>query len=229
MGMVAAMDEQVGRIRAAIHDNDMDANTLILFASDNGGPEPGRITSNGDLRAGKGTLYEGGVRVCASATWPGVIPAGSTVTAPAHIVDWYATALAVGGASTTQAKPVDGVDLLPMLKGGATPNREELILNIAPRTGAIRSGDWKLVINGGRTIAEDAADPSAELDKPTKLELFNLAQDHQEQHDVAAAHPDIVTRLRARYEELLKIAPAPFGDARPAGFENPKVWGEFPK
>ncbi len=83
-GMVAAMDEAVGKIAAAIDAAGMRDNTLIVFCSDNGGPSPGRVTNNGPLRAGKGTLYEGGVRVCAFATWPGHIKPGIDRRAAAH-------------------------------------------------------------------------------------------------------------------------------------------------
>ena len=65
-------------------------NTIILFSSDNGGPSPGKVTMNTPLRAGKGTTYEGGIRVCAFANWPGRIPVAS-VKEPIHVVDWYPT------------------------------------------------------------------------------------------------------------------------------------------
>src|SRR5688500_7324617 len=78
-GMVAALDEAVGQIRAAIDGQKIAENTLILFSSDNGGPNPGRLTDNGPYRAGKGTVYEGGVRTCAFATWPGQIKPNTTV------------------------------------------------------------------------------------------------------------------------------------------------------
>src|SRR5262249_13928911 len=90
-GVVAAMDEAIGRLVAAVDGKGMRPNTLFLFSSDNGGPAPGRVTSNGPLRAGKATLYEGGVRVPAFATWEGHITPGRIVNAPLHAVDWYPT------------------------------------------------------------------------------------------------------------------------------------------
>ena len=228
MGMVAALDEQVGRITDALKAQGMDANTLVLFASDNGGPSPGTITSNGDLRAGKGTLYEGGVRVCASATWPGVIPPGTTMAQPAHIVDWYATLLTLGGATLDQPKPLDGRDLMPAFKGDAKPVHDEVLINVAPNSGAIREGNWKLVINGYRQIAEEAENPEATTTRPTTYELFDMASDRQEKRNVAAEHADVVARLRARYESLSKTAAPAFGEAKDPNFKSPKVWGEFP-
>lgn len=229
LGMITAMDEQIGRIRAALRANGMEANTLILFSSDNGGPDPATLTSNGPLRAGKGTLYEGGIRVSALATWPGVIPPRSSVTTPMHIVDWYATSLAIGNASAEQPKAIDGQNVLPVLKGDANAlKREELILNVAPRTGAIRRGDWKLVISGNRRVSEgDNEQPTTDEARPGKVELFNLAVDIGEQHDVSAEHPDRVRSMRERYETLLKDAPQPFDDAPVEGFKSPPVWGEF--
>ncbi|MDB5325296.1 MAG: atsA 12 [Phycisphaerales bacterium] len=227
-GMVAAVDEQIGRIVGAIHDGGMDRNTLILFSSDNGGPEPGRITSNGDFRGSKGFVYEGGVHTCACATWPGVIQPGSVVNQPAHIVDWYATIVKLAGGSLDQKKPIDGRDLMPALKGGTDPVHDEIIINIAPHTGAIRRGDWKLVINGAHPNVEDGADPARdEKYKNIEIELFNLATDHQEKNNVAADHADIVKQLKARYDELLKIEAPPFGEQKPDGFNSPKIWGDF--
>ena len=101
-GMVAAMDEGVGQIIAALREKQLLDNTLIIFSSDNGGPAPGRITSNRPLRAGKGTIYEGGIRVCAFVSWPGHIPAGQTNDEPLHIVDWYPTLLNLAGGSLEQ-------------------------------------------------------------------------------------------------------------------------------
>src|SRR5206468_1018815 len=92
-GMVAAMDEAVGQVVAAVEKAGVRGNTLFVFSSDNGGPAPGRVTSNGKFRAGKGTLYEGGVRVAAFATWDGKIKPGSVVREPLHVVDWYPTLL----------------------------------------------------------------------------------------------------------------------------------------
>jgi arylsulfatase A-like enzyme len=98
-GMVAAMDEAVGQVVAAIEKKGMRSHTLFLFSSDNGGPSPGRVTSNGLLRGQKGQLYEGGVRVPAFATWDGHIKPGSVVNAPLHMVDWYPTLTKLAGAS----------------------------------------------------------------------------------------------------------------------------------
>ena len=111
-GMVAAMDEAVGQVVAALEEKGLRDNTLIIFSSDNGGPQPGRVTSNGPFRAGKGTIYEGGVRVWAFANWPGRIAAGQRIGEPLHMVDWYPTLLASavppGGRAADPGLPAKG-------------------------------------------------------------------------------------------------------------------------
>jgi arylsulfatase A-like enzyme len=124
------------------------------YPSDNGGPQPGKVTSNGPLRGSKGTLYEGGIRVCAFATWAGHIPAGSTIHEPIHMVDWYPTLLKLAGASLSQERPLDGLDIWPTLTQGKPSPHSEILLNAEPNRGAIRVGDWKLVINGKRRGAD---------------------------------------------------------------------------
>src|SRR4051794_11089559 len=147
-GMVAAMDEAVGQVVAAIDRKRMRANTLFFFSSDNGGPAPGRVTSNGPLRAGKATLYEGGVRVPAFATWEGQIKPGTVVDAPLHMVDLYPTLLTLAGVSLAQTLPLDGRDAWPAIVEGAKSPHDEILLNATPTSGALRVGDWKLVLNG---------------------------------------------------------------------------------
>ncbi len=153
-GMVAAMDEAIGQILAALDARGFRTNTLIFFSSDNGGPNPGRVTSNGPLRAGKGTVYEGGTRVCACVAWPGHIKPGTVIAQPFHMVDWYPTLLKLAGASLDQKLPLDGRDILPVLTQGKASPHDEILLNTTPRGGAIRIGDWKLVVNGAADTHE---------------------------------------------------------------------------
>ena len=90
------MDENVGKIVTAVDEAGIRDNTLFIFSSDNGGPSPGRVTDNGTLRAGKGTVYEGGTRVAAFMTWRGQIKPGTHITEPMHIIDLYPTLLNLG-------------------------------------------------------------------------------------------------------------------------------------
>jgi arylsulfatase A-like enzyme len=233
-GMVAAMDEAIGQILAALDARGFHTNTLIFFSSDNGGPNPGRVTSNGPLRAGKGTVYEGGTRVCACVAWPGRIKAGSVVKEPLHVVDWYPTLLKLAGASLDQKLPLDGCDLLPVLTQGKPSPHDEILLNAAPRGGAIRVGDWKLVINGvtgtgeqdDETPAPAKRKKAARKDPPPGLELFNLAQDLSEKQNLAADKPEKVKELRARYDAFAKQAAKPGNQPKAPDYTAPKVWGE---
>ena len=233
-GMVAAMDEAIGAILAALETRGLRTNTLIFFSSDNGGPNPGRVTSNGPLRAGKGTVYEGGTRVCACVAWQGRIKPGSSIAQPLHMVDWYPTLLRLAGASLEQKLPLDGRDMLPVLTQGKPSPHEEILLNTSPRAGALRVGDWKLVINGSTgTAEEDDESPApagrkkaARKNRAWKVELFNLAQDLSEKHDLSAENPDKVSDLVARYNAFAKQAAKPGNAPKPAGYTAPKVWGE---
>ena len=224
-GMVAAMDEAVGKIVGAIDEKDMHPNTLFIFSSDNGGPQPGKITSNGSLRAGKGTLYEGGVRVPAFATWSGQIKPGTVIDQPLHIADWYPTLLKLAGASSKQKLPLDGRDIWDTITRGAPSPHDAILLNATPAKGAIRVGDWKLILNGATPDAdEDAA--GAVIKGRDAVELFNLAQDPNEKTNLAEEHPDRVRALRARYTALAKDAVPPKSRSRQKDFKSPAVWGE---
>jgi arylsulfatase A-like enzyme len=217
-GMLAAMDEAVGQIARAIDDSGRRNRTLFAFSSDNGGPEPGRMTDNRPFRGGKGTLYEGGVRVSAFMTWPGRIAPGLVVDAPMHIVDWYPTMLARAGASLRQRRPLDGRDVWPTITGGRPSPHDAILLNAAPRTGAIRLGDWKLVLNGSVAVNHGELPPGVPRGvepvtgpppPPERLELFNLRDDPSETNDLAATHGSKVRELRARYDRLARQAAPP--------------------
>jgi arylsulfatase A-like enzyme len=215
-GMTAAMDEAIGNIVAAIDETGRRKNTLIIFSSDNGGYKPGTVTSNGPLRGGKGTLYEGGVQTCAFATWENHIKAGSAVKAMTHMVDWYPTLLTLTGASLKQKSPLDGKNIWPCLTAGAPSPHDELLLNSTPDHGAIRVGDWKLVLHGNQ--AESKPDGKSKKQKrkatsETKVELYNLADDLSETNNLAEKNTKKLQELRSRYEALATQAVAPKGKA----------------
>ena len=233
-GMVAAEDEAVGQIIAALEAKGLRQNTLIVWSSDNGGPSPGRVTSNGSLRAGKGTLYEGGVRVCAFATWDGHIKPGSTVDAPLHMVDWYPTLARLAGASLEQKLPLDGRDAWSAITEGTPSPHETILLNTTPTSGAIRMGDWKLVLNGSTNDSEDSENPAPAAAKKSKkkksaedsVELFNLVQDPYEKTNLATTQSAKVAELRARYAIFAAEAITPKVQPRDPAFQIPKIWGE---
>jgi arylsulfatase A-like enzyme len=189
-GMLSAMDEAVGQVLATLDEMKMRENTLIIFSSDNGGPDPGKVTSNGPLRAGKGTIYEGGIRVCACVNWPGRIPAGKSIGEPLHAVDWYPTLTKLTGANVEQKLPLDGRDIWPVLTEGAKSPHEALVLCGMKRgQAAIRMGDWKLLVGAGDGD-----------------QLYNLAEDLGEKRNLAGEKPEKLRELRAKYDEMMKTA-----------------------
>ncbi len=201
-GMLAAVDEGIGQIVKSLDDAGLRKNTLIIFASDNGGIVNGKLSTNGALRAGKGTIYEGGVRVCAFANWPGQIPAGVTIKEPMHVIDWYPTLVKLAGGSLEQKLPLDGRDVWPMLTQNAKSPHDAILSVQSPTRAAVRMGDWKLLYNA----------------QSEKLELYNLATDIGEAHNLAAQEPERLAMLRTKLAELLKDA-APPGQLAAGGKE----------
>jgi arylsulfatase A-like enzyme len=204
--MVTCLDDEIGRVVAALDKKKMRGNTLILFHSDNGGTRNAMFAGvmadmskiripcdNGPYREGKGTLYEGATRVCALANWPGHIKPGA-VDGLIHAVDVYPTLAALAGASTAKCKPLDGVNVWDTIAQGSSSPRTEIVYNIEPFRGAVRQGDWKLV---WRTLL------------PSSVELFNLAQDPSEKNNLAAQHPEKVATLQQRIEALAKESAKP--------------------
>ena len=237
-GMVAAEDEAIGQILDALAKKGLRENTLIFFCSDNGGPAPGVVTSNGPLRAGKGTVYEGGVRVPAVAVWPGKIKAGSVVNAALHMVDWYPTLLKLAGAPLAQPLPLDGRDAWPAITQGAPSPHEDILHNITRTGGAVRAGDWKIIVNGQDADSEGPEEAAVAPKKAAKkkaaknggdgsrVELFNLAADPYEKTNLAEKNPEKLKELQARLDGYAKAAVPAKGGPRPADFKVPKVWGE---
>ena len=231
-GMLAALDEAVGQVVAAIDRKGLRKDTLFLFSSDNGGPQPGIVTSNGPLRGAKATLYEGGVRVPAFATWIDHIKAGSTVNAPLHAVDWYPTLLTLAGARVEQSLPVDGRDAWPAIAHGCALAARRDPPQRRPQAGAIRVGDWKLIVRGpgsdprNDVHAGEGIVPSIATVKES-VELFNIADDPYEKHDLSGSKPEKVAELRSRYEVFARQAVPPKSAPRSPEFRSPRVWGEL--
>ena len=233
-GMVAAMDEDIGKIVAAIEQQGLRKNTLFVFSSDNGGlVTKGDIASNSPLRGGKGSLYEGGIRVPTFATWDGHAPAGQTVEEPLHMVDWYPTLLRLAGAPLEQPQPLDGLDIWPVITQGKPSPHDAILFNTVGREGAIRTGDWKLIRDGqsgedenGDMTREARLKKKQELrTAPAVYELFNIAQDPFEKTNLAGQYPEKVQELAKQLDMFSKEAVPPLLNRKPKGFKTPDVWG----
>ncbi len=194
--LITRLDRDVGQLVAALDAAGLGTNTLIVFSSDNGpthdvgGVDTPFFDSAGGLRARKGSLYEGGIRVPAIARWPGRIAAGTTTDFLSGFEDWTPTLLAAAGQAEAPMG-LDGVNLLPTLTGQAQPTRDFLYREFAGYGGqqAVWRGDWKAVRQG---LAKQNARSSV-------TELYDLAHDRAEAQDQAVAQP----ARRAELEALM--------------------------
>ncbi|MDR1269293.1 MAG: sulfatase-like hydrolase/transferase, partial [Planctomycetaceae bacterium] len=174
----------------------------------------------GLLRGGKGTLYEGGLRVPAFVAWAGKIKPGTVSQQVVHAVDLYPTLLNIAGASLEQKLPWDGADLKDVFLKNKPLERKELILYALPNGGALRVGDWKII--AGKRITLDNEETFQ------KAELFNLADDPYEKNNLAESRPEKLKELRERLDYYTKQAvPQIDNKPRPKDFKAPEVWGEF--
>lgn len=229
LAAIETLDTGVGRLLDGLEALGEREDTLIVFLSDNGGIDTlhdaaqftegdGKIEtlrvrerqfSNAPLRAGKGSAYEGGIRVPCLASWPGVIAPGAVSETPIHVIDWLPTLLEVAGASAPADWPVDGVSLAPLLKGGTIPQRPlfwylpfyELRWAATP-SAVIREGDWKLIHHFG-----DRFDATGQYLPGEKLELFHLGRDLGETTDLADSEPDRTAAMRSKLHDWMRSIP----------------------
>ncbi|MDO8540590.1 MAG: sulfatase [Opitutaceae bacterium] len=179
---VQEVDWSVGQVLAALRELKLDANTLVLFTSDNGGPV-GQGAVNTPLRGSKGTTFEGGIRVCTIAWWPGKIPAGTATDAITTMMDVLPTFAGLAGTRAPSDRKIDGVDIWPVLVGNpAKPPRDSFYYFRGFVLDAVRSGPWKLHLKSG--------------------ELHHLGNDIAEARNIASQHPDEVKRLRALADKM---------------------------
>ena len=190
-GMVEAMDLAVGEVLDALERLGLAEDTVVIFMSDNGGlsTSEGHPTSNLPLRAGKGWIYEGGIREPMVIRWPGVTEPGTVCEEPVTSTDFYPTMLEMAGLPLRPEQHLDGVSLVELLEEGEAPEREAIYWHYphygnqgsAP-AGAVRAGDWKLI-----EWYEDGA-----------LELYDLSTDIGEAKDLADEHPEKAKELHAK-------------------------------
>jgi arylsulfatase A-like enzyme len=213
--MIETLDDNVGRLTKKLDELKIADRTVVFFFSDNGGlsVKEGAFTpatSNAPLRAGKGYLYEGGIREPCIVKWPGVIKPGSICDTPVISVDFFPTIMEMAGAKPPADKPIDGVSLTPLLKQAGELKPRELYWHYphysnqgGRPSGAVRAGDWKLI----------------EFYEDGKRELYNLNDDIGEQTDLADRMPDRAKELHQKLVEWRKSVnarmPTPNPDYKP--------------
>ncbi|MCM8530929.1 MAG: sulfatase, partial [Lentisphaeraceae bacterium] len=192
LGMLEYLDQSLGLLMKGVKEMDSKRQTLIVFMSDNGGLS--RVWNNKPLQRGKGTEYEGGIRVPLVMYWPGRIKAGQEINEPVHMTDMFPTFLKLGQASVPEGYPLDGKDVFPLVTGGEF-KREAIYIHMPlyiPHYGTtpssiIRMGDYKLIkFYGDYLNGDDASKIYAE----SKIELFNVRNDLAESKNLALEMPD---------------------------------------
>lgn len=219
--MIESTDMALGSLRATLERAGVAHNTIIVLTSDNGGVgfqgrDLHRIANNGGLRAGKGFLYEGGIREPLIVHWPGVTRAGSTCETPVIGADFLPTFAQLGHAGAPP-QPCDGLDISSLLHGDAGPARDALYWHYphysdqgGTPTGAIREGDWKLI----------------EFFEDSHVELYNLALDPGEQYDFSSSFAPKAEDLRHKLHDWRRsvgaVMPTPNPDYDPSLAFSPK-------
>jgi arylsulfatase A-like enzyme len=211
--MLKNLDDNVGRVLAHLRKRGLDRNTIVIFTSDNGGytgldkvkTQQVPVTDNNPLRAGKGALYEGGIRVPLMIRWPGVGAQGAVCAEPVILTDLFQTCLSAAGLPPA-VNATDGLDLAPLVKNPvAKLERDALFFhyphyyNTTTPVGAIRARDWKLL----------------EYFEDNHVELYNLRDDLAEQHNLARQFPEQAADLRQRLHAWRESVGAAMPKANP--------------
>ncbi len=226
--MIENLDTNLGKTFAALERHGLADNTLVIFTSDNGGlsSAEGSPTCNAPLSEGKGWMEDGGNRVSQIVSWPGVVQSGQTSGCVTTSPDLFSTLLEAAGVKPADPGVIDGVSLMPLLKGDASFDRGAVFWHYPHYSNqggvpscAIREGDWKLT----------------EYFEDGRLTLYNLQDDIGEQRDLADANPQIVSDLDAKlvsWRESLEARipePNPDYDAMLAGtMPSPNMFGKLP-
>lgn len=220
---VQEVDWSVGRVLDTLRELKLDENTLVVFTSDNGpwlikGPDGGSALP---LRGGKGSTWEGGVRVPTLAWWPGKIAPGAVCDAVAGTIDLLPTCVSIAGGKVPAKPVIDGRDLTPLLFGQTKESQREAHYYFSSyNLQAVRQGPWKLAL---MTQASGKTKGAVDDDARVNPRLYNLDQEINEQTNLAAQHPDIVARLTALATRMTaEIGGTEPTARRPAGeVENP--------
>lgn len=241
LAMLEFFDNEVGRLLAKLDELGLAENTMVIFTSDNGGLS--RVTNNAPLREGKGSPYEGGIRVPLLVRWPGKVKAGSECEVPVHTVDFYPTFVKVASALAESKTPaaakaaatLDGESLLPLLMQTGPLQRSAVFWHMPTYTtnygrtpcAVIREGDWKLIHWFGDSMDTTGFTPD---DKPygklvvgPRTELFNIREDPTEAQNLATDRPKKTTHLTNALNAWLKRTKAKLPTPNP-DFDEKRWW-----
>ena len=177
--MMKSLDDGIGEVLRALDRASLSRNTLVVFTSDNGGE---RFSYNWPFRGQKFSLWEGGIRVPAIVRWPGVVPVNVVTRQAVITMDWTATMLALGKAKPDPAYPLDGNNLLPVIRG-TQPSYERTFFWRTSEMSAALKGPWKYVNDG------------------TNEYLFNLLIDEREQRNFREENPSMFNQLRDEFRK----------------------------
>jgi arylsulfatase A-like enzyme len=209
--MVESVDQGIGRLMGKLDELGIADHTVVILTADNGGlryegKQTKPVTSNAPLRAGKGHLYEGGIREPLIVRWPGVVKAGSVCEEPVISVDYFPTILEMAGLGKPR-RAVDGISFMPLLKQAGGSRRDAIYWHYphysnqgGPPAGAIREGDYKLI----------------EFYEDGRVELFHLKDDIGEGRNLARQEAKKATELRAKLQRWRKAVNAEMPKANPA-------------
>ena len=208
--MVESVDTAIGRVIDKLDELGLDKNTVVVFMSDNGGlsTSEGSPTSNLPLRGGKGWIYEGGIREPLLVKWPGVTPGGKTCDWPVISTDFYPTMLEIAGLPTRPEQHLDGVSLVPLLKGKKSLDRDAIFWHYPHYSNqggfpgaAIRVGNYKLI----------------ERFEDGRVHLYDLGNDIGERDDLSEKMPEKVDQMRKRLHAWYSDVDAKFLRQKPGG------------
>jgi len=235
LAMIEHLDTSIGRLLAALDELKLKERTLVIFTSDNGGLSV--AASSRPLREGKGSPYEGGIRVPLVACWPGVINARGESRVPVHTVDYYPTFMELARGTVPQGHRLDGMSLVPVLTGTGEAKARDLFWHLPTYNlpygrspcAVVRRGEWKLVHWFGDYLDTSGLTPD---DRPygrlvtgRRVELFNLTQDGGEARDLASTMPGKTAELEAALEAWWRDTGARFPEKNP-DFDPVEWWRE---
>ncbi len=185
--MVSAMDDGIGDVLDAVDAGGLSDNTLVFFLSDNGGPEDKNASDNGPLRAGKGWLYEGGIRVPFAVKWPAEIPSGQRYDEPVSSLDILGTIAAVTDVRINPDRPLDGVNLIPYLRGDVDGRPHDFLF-------------WRQFDKEAYAVRHGSAKYTYGV-KPGVKQLFDVANDISESADQASSQRQTADALESKYRD----------------------------